>query len=66
MSPEFGNHINEFRDMVKAFHKADIEVILDVVYNHTSEGNEQGPVMHFKGLATALIICCRRKTANIT
>ncbi len=53
MSPECGNHMDEFRDMVKAFHKADIEVILDVVYNHTSEGNEQGPVMHFKGLANS-------------
>ncbi|HRI60434.1 MAG TPA: glycogen debranching protein GlgX, partial [Saprospiraceae bacterium] len=41
---------NEFRDMVKAFHKAGIEVILDVVFNHTTEGNHLGPVFSFKGL----------------
>ncbi len=52
-SPHMGKHIAEFRDMVKAFHKADIEVILDVVYNHTSEGNEAGPVISFKGLANS-------------
>ncbi|MDM9384671.1 glycogen debranching protein GlgX [Chlorogloeopsis sp. ULAP01] len=44
-----GSHIREFRDMVKALHKADIEVILDVVYNHTSEGNHMGPTINFKG-----------------
>ncbi|MGN1392812.1 MAG: glycogen debranching protein [Succinivibrionaceae bacterium] len=43
--------LDEFRDMVKAFHKAGIEVILDVVYNHTSEGDEHGPIYSFKGLA---------------
>lgn len=42
--------IDEFRDMVKALHKNNIEVILDVVYNHTSEGNEHGPCYCFKGL----------------
>jgi glycogen operon protein len=42
--------IDEFRDMVKAFHRAGIEVILDVVYNHTAEGNEQGPTLCFRGL----------------
>jgi isoamylase len=41
--------INEFRDMVKALHRAGIEVILDVVYNHTCEGNETGPSLSFKG-----------------
>ena len=49
-SPEMAEHITEFRDMVKAMHKAGIEVILDVVFNHTSEGNHQGPVISFKGL----------------
>ncbi|MDH6268921.1 isoamylase [Rhizobium sp. SG_E_25_P2] len=39
-----------FRDMVRAFHDAGIEVILDVVYNHTSEGNELGPTFSFKGI----------------
>ena len=42
--------MNEFRSMVKAFHAAGIEVILDVVYNHTAEGNELGPMYSFKGL----------------
>ena len=39
-----------FRDMVRAFHDAGIEVILDVVYNHTAEGNELGPTLSFKGI----------------
>ncbi len=42
--------IDEFRDMVKALHKAGIEVFLDVVYNHTSEGDASGPVYSYKGL----------------
>ena len=42
--------LDEFRDMVKALHKVGIEVILDVVYNHTSEGDENGPTYCFKGL----------------
>ncbi|HEY9716029.1 MAG TPA: glycogen debranching protein GlgX [Trichormus sp.] len=41
--------VNEFRDMVKALHSAGIEVILDVVYNHTAEGNENGPTLSLKG-----------------
>ena len=48
-SPESGCHVDEFRDMVKALHKAGIEVILDVVFNHTDEGNHQGPTFSFKG-----------------
>jgi len=40
----------EFRQMVKALHEANIEVVLDVVYNHTGEGNEGGPVYSFKGI----------------
>ncbi|MCF8167971.1 MAG: glycogen debranching protein GlgX [Rhodoferax sp.] len=51
VNPENGNHVAEFRAMVKAFHEADIEVILDVVFNHTDEGNHQGPVYSFKGIA---------------
>ena len=43
--------IDEFRDMVKAFHRAGIEVILDVVFNHTTEGGAQGPTMCYRGLA---------------
>ena len=42
--------INEFKDMVKAFHKAGIEVILDVVFNHTAEGDHTGPTLSFRGL----------------
>lgn len=44
------NARNEFRDMVKALHKNGIEVILDVVFNHTFEGNEKGPNLCYKGL----------------
>lgn len=43
--------VNEFRDMVKAFHQAGIEVILDVVFNHTAEGNQQGPTLSLKGFS---------------
>jgi glycogen operon protein len=46
--------IHEFRDMVKALHRAGIEVILDVVFNHTAEGNETGPTLCFRGLANDL------------
>ncbi|HLX44556.1 MAG TPA: glycogen debranching protein GlgX [Bryobacteraceae bacterium] len=42
--------VNEFRDMVKALHRAGIEVILDVVFNHTAEGNLDGPTISFRGL----------------
>lgn len=41
---------NEFRDMIKALHQADIEVVLDVVYNHTGEGDHTGPVYSYKGI----------------
>ena len=42
--------VDEFRDMVKALHRAGIEVLLDVVYNHTAEGDGSGPTLSFKGL----------------
>lgn len=42
--------VNEFRDMVKALHRAGIEVILDVVFNHSAEGNHEGPTLSFKGI----------------
>ncbi len=42
--------VKEFKEMVKALHKAGIEVILDVVYNHTGEGNEYGPTLSFRGI----------------
>ena len=44
------SQITEFRDLVKALHRAGIEVILDVVFNHTDEGNEQGPTFSFRGI----------------
>jgi isoamylase len=43
--------VDEFRDMVKALHRAGIEVLLDVVYNHSAEGGENGPTISFRGLA---------------
>ena len=43
--------LDEFRDMVKALHRAGIEVILDVVFNHTAEGDERGPTLCYRGLA---------------
>jgi glycogen operon protein len=48
--PLSGDHRDEFRDMVRALHRAGISVILDVVYNHTAEGGVDGPVINFKGL----------------
>jgi glycogen operon protein len=48
-----GEQVNEFKAMVKALHKAGIEVILDVVYNHTAEGNHLGPTLSLKGLDNA-------------
>ena len=48
-----GAAIAEFKQMVKAMHQAGIEVILDVVYNHTAEGNHFGPVLSFKGIDNA-------------
>jgi isoamylase len=57
-SPHHGYHSghavkaqhNEFREMVKTLHEADIEVVLDVVYNHTGEGDHTGPVFSYKGI----------------
>ncbi|MFN3360826.1 MAG: glycogen debranching protein GlgX [Pseudanabaenaceae cyanobacterium] len=46
--------INEFKDMVKALHRAGIEVILDVVFNHTAEGDQHGPIFSFKGLENSV------------
>ena len=45
-----GQQVTEFKEMVKALHKAGIEVILDVVYNHTCEGNRLGPMLSLKGI----------------
>jgi isoamylase len=45
--------LREFKEMVASFHDAGLEVILDVVYNHTAEGNEHGPTLSFKGIDNA-------------
>ena len=49
-----GQQVREFKQMVKEFHRAGIEVILDVVYNHTCEGNEHGSTLSFRGLANSI------------
>ena len=51
-----GEQIKEFKGMVKALHRAGIEVILDVVYNHTAEGNHLGPMLSFKGIDNASLL----------
>jgi isoamylase len=48
-----GEQVREFKGMVKALHRAGIEVILDVVYNHTAEGNHLGPMLSFRGVDNA-------------
>ena len=52
-SGQRGGQVQEFKQMVKAMHAAGLEVILDVVYNHTAEGNEMGPMLSFKGIDNA-------------
>jgi glycogen operon protein len=56
VSPGSGSYLREFRDMVKALHRAGIEVILDVVFNHTDEDNHQGPTFSFRGIDNRTII----------
>ncbi|MGQ0844243.1 MAG: glycogen debranching protein GlgX [Sporichthyaceae bacterium] len=51
--PGGGRQVQEFRAMVKSLHRAGIEVILDVVYNHTAEGNHMGPTLSFRGIDNA-------------
>ncbi|MBZ0099396.1 MAG: glycogen debranching protein GlgX, partial [Taibaiella sp.] len=50
----YGQQVNEFKTMVKNLHKAGIEVILDVVYNHTGEGNHMGPTLSFRGIDNSM------------
>ena len=52
-SPNPGGQVQEFKAMVRALHEADIEVILDVVYNHTAEGNHLGPTVSMRGIDNA-------------
>jgi len=50
VSPDARSHAREFKDMVKALHRAGIEVIVDIVFNHTAEGSEHGPTYSFRGI----------------
>ncbi|AMM18994.1 glycogen debranching enzyme [Frondihabitans sp. PAMC 28766] len=52
-SGQGGQQVEEFKSMVKALHAAGLEVIMDVVYNHTAEGNHEGPTLSFKGIDNA-------------
>jgi glycogen operon protein len=52
--PDSSGQIREFRDLVRAFHQAGLGVIMDVVYNHTSEGGADGPTMNFKGIGNEM------------
>jgi isoamylase len=52
-SGDTGHQVTEFKEMVKALHAAGLEVILDVVYNHTAEGNHMGPTLSFRGIDNA-------------
>jgi glycogen operon protein len=56
--------VDEFRDLVKALHRAGIEVILDVVYNHTAEGNAEGPTLSFRGLANEVYYILEQNRAQ--
>ena len=49
-NPDDGEQIREFKGMVKAFHQAGIEVVLDMVFNHTAEGGRSGPTWSFRGI----------------
>jgi len=50
VTPEQGTHIKEFRNLVKALHRAGIGIIMDVVFNHTSEAGAGGPIINFRGI----------------
>ncbi len=54
VTPLAGTHKNEFRDLVKALHKAGISLIMDVVFNHTAEGGATGPFINFKGMGNEI------------
>jgi isoamylase len=58
--PTPGAQVREFKEMVKALHAEGIEVILDVVFNHTCEGNEHGPTLSFKGLENSVYYMLER------
>jgi len=59
-----GAVVKEFKQMVKSFHEAGIEVILDVVFNHTSEGDERGPTHSFRGIDNSIYYLLDRETGR--
>ncbi|NOT85842.1 MAG: glycogen-debranching protein, partial [Methylococcaceae bacterium] len=54
VTPEQGTHLSEFRDLVKALHQAGIGIIMDVVFNHTSEAGTDGPIINFRGIGDTI------------
>lgn len=56
--------IREFKEMVRSFHAAGIEIILDVVFNHTAEGDETGPTFSFRGIDNAIFYLINRRTGE--
>jgi glycogen operon protein len=62
--PDACGPVDEFRDMVKALHRAGLEVILDVVYNHTAEGGADGPTLCYRGLANDIYYLLERDRAQ--
>ncbi len=56
----YSNELSEIKDMVKAMHKQGLEVILDVVYNHTGEGNQLGPTICYRGIDNAGYYCLNK------
>ncbi len=58
--------VNEFRDMVKALHRAGLEVILDVVFNHTAEGNQLGPTLSFRGIENSIYYILEKDRSHYT
>ena len=65
-SRQRGGQVAEFKTMVKTLHEAGIEVILDVVYNHTAEGNHLGPTLSFRGIDNAAYYRLGRRAAATT
>ena len=64
--PSSADSLREFKEMVARFHDAGLEVILDVVYNHTAEGNELGPTLSFKGIDNAVLLPAACPTSRAT
>jgi glycogen operon protein len=65
ISPERGTHLQEFRDLVKALHRAGIGVIMDVVFNHTAEGPAEGPTINFKGMGNSVFYHLDREDKRV-